>query len=74
MIGMKLGWLLLLVIMTACFVYSGSSLVLAFVLLLILLPLVSIPVNLYLGKKLSVQVESVSSCLQRVVQLSMLMQ
>ena len=58
MIGMKLGWLLLLILLTACFLYSGSSLVLAFVLLLILLPLVSIPVNLYLGKKLRVQVES----------------
>jgi len=58
MIGMKLGWTLLLILLTACFVYSGSSMVLAFVLLLILLPLVSIPVNLYLGKKLRVQVES----------------
>ena len=58
MIGMKLGWSLLLILLTACFVYSGSSLVLAFVLLLVLLPLVSIPVNLYLGKKLSLQVES----------------
>ena len=58
MIGMKLGWLLLLIILAACFVYSGSSLALASVLLLILLPLASIPVNLYLRKRLKAQVES----------------
>lgn len=58
MIGMKLGWLLLLVILWACFVYTGSPMVLAAALLPVVLPLVSIPVNLYLGRKLTVQVEA----------------
>ena len=45
MIGMKLGWLLLLIILAACFVYSGSSLALASVLLLILHPFLGILQN-----------------------------
>lgn len=58
MIGMRLGWLLLLAILMASFVYSGSTVILAAALLLILLPLLSIPVNLYLRKRLAVQVEA----------------
>ena len=58
MIGMRLGWLLLLAILMASFVYSGSPVILAAALLLILLPALSIPVNLYLRKRLAVQVEA----------------
>lgn len=58
MIGMRLGWLLMLVILALCFGYTGSTVILAFVLLLVLMPLVSVPVNLYLRNRLTVQVEA----------------
>lgn len=56
MIGMKLGWLLLEVILLGYVLYFGSSIALGFALVMILIPICSIPVNLYVRKRISLTV------------------
>lgn len=58
MVGMKLRWAVTLLFLLAAFVLSGNALLLSFVLLLILVPVVSIPANLYVRKRLTVSVEA----------------
>lgn len=43
------------------FLYTGNAVILPFGILLLLIPIISIPVNLYLRKKLQVSVEAVGS-------------
>lgn len=54
----RLGWALVLVILAAVFAFSGSALILGVMLVLILVPLGSIPVNLYVRKKLTLSVRA----------------
>ena len=61
MIAMRLGWLALEGILLWCFVWFGSSGALAFSLLLVLIPVATLPVSFYLKKKLQVTVESAVS-------------
>ena len=56
MVGMRLGWTMMLIFLAAAFVISGNALILAAVLLLILVPAGSIPMNLFVRKRLSVAV------------------
>lgn len=56
MIAMKLSWLLMELLLTAFFLYFGSSGALALALVLIVVPLAGIPVNLYLRKHLQVRI------------------
>ncbi len=58
MIAMKLGWLALEGLLICFFLYFGSSPAMALSLLLILIPLCSLPVNLYLRKRLQVSIEA----------------
>ena len=58
MIAMKLGWLLLEALLGWCFLYFGSTVALALALLLLLVPIGTVPVNLYLRKHISVRVEA----------------
>lgn len=61
MIARKLGWLLLeLLLCLLAFLY-GSSVALALAVLLILLPLGTLPVNLYLKHKITTQLEAAAS-------------
>lgn len=58
MIPMKLGALVLEVLLWWYFLYFGSTVALALALLLILVPVCTIPVNLYLKRKLIIRVEA----------------
>ena len=58
MMGMRLGWAAMLLFLAATFALSGNPLILAFALILILMPLGSIPVNLYIRKKLTLSVNA----------------
>ena len=60
MIAMKLGALVLEALLLWCFAYFGSGVALALALLLILMPLGTLPVSAYLKKKLVIKVESVT--------------
>ena len=57
MIAMKLGWLVLEGLFLGFFLYFGSSGALALAVVLVLIPLVSVPVNLVLRKSIEVWVE-----------------
>ena len=61
MIAMKLGWLLLEALFGCFFLYFGSSAALALAIVLLLIPLVSIPVNLILRKSLTPSLEASGS-------------
>ena len=61
MIPMKLGWLVLEALLLWCFAWFGSSVALALALLLILVPLCTIPISLHLRKKLEVGIEAALS-------------
>lgn len=61
MIAMKLGWLVLEGMLIWFFLYFGSGVALALTVLMILIPLCSLPVNLYLKKQLAVSVEAAVS-------------
>ena len=61
MIAMKLGWLVLELLLLWGFVWFGSSAALALALLLILVPLGTIPVSLHLRKKLEIRIEAAVS-------------
>lgn len=58
MIAMKLSWLVLEVICLGFFGYFGSSIALALAVVLVLIPLGSIPVNLYIRKNLSISLRA----------------
>ena len=58
MIAMKICWLVLEGICLGFFGYFGSSMALALAVLLVLIPLGSIPVNLYIRKNLSVSLNA----------------
>lgn len=58
---MKLGWLALEALLFWCFAWFGSSAALALGLLLILVPLGTIPCSLYIRKRLSVGVAAAAS-------------
>lgn len=58
MIGMKLGWLLLVLANLAAFALSGQTSALVIGLMLVLIPLGTLPVNLYLRKRLNVEIDS----------------
>ena len=61
MILMKLSWLVLEGLMLWFFLYYGNGPALALAILLVLIPLVSLPANLYLKKKLTITVEAAVS-------------
>ena len=61
MIATIIGWLVLESLLVWFFLYFGSSAALAFALLMILVPLGSIPVNLYLRKRIIARVEAAVS-------------
>lgn len=58
MITLKLGWLVLESILIGFFLYFGSSAALAIAIMMILVPLFSIPINLYIRKKLRVELSA----------------
>ena len=61
MIAIQLGWVVLVLLLLWGFAWFGSGVALALALLLILLPLCTIPVSLYLRKKLEVSLETAVS-------------
>ena len=61
MIAMKLSWLALEILLVWCFAWFGSGVALALALLLILVPLCTLPISLYLRKRLRIGVESALS-------------
>ena len=61
MIAMKLGWLVLESLLLWFFLYFGSGIALALAALMVLLPLCTLPVNLYMKKQLTVSVEAAVS-------------
>ena len=61
MIAMKLGWLVLEVLFLCFFLYFGSSGALALAVVLLLIPLLSMPVNLILRKSLILSVDASGS-------------
>ena len=61
MILMKLSWLVLEGLLIWFFLFYGSGAALALAVLMILLPLASLPVNLYLKKKLKITIEAAVS-------------
>ena len=58
MIAMKLGWLVLEAMLFWCFAWFGSGAALAFALLLILVPVGTIPISLFLRKKMKISIEA----------------
>lgn len=58
MIATKLSWLILESLLCWLFLYFGSGAALALAVLMILIPLCSLPVNLYLRKKLQIYIEA----------------
>ena len=56
MIGMKLRWLILEVLLLGGFLYFGSNVALIFAIVMILIPLCSIPLNLYICKRIELTV------------------
>ena len=58
MIAIKLGALLLEALLLWCFAYFGSGAALALAILLILVPLGTLPISLHLRKKLEVHIEA----------------
>ena len=61
MILMKLSWLVLEGLLLWFFLYFGSGPALALAVLMLLIPLVSLPINLYLRKRLSIKIEAAVS-------------
>ena len=61
MIPMKLGWLVLEALLMLCFLYFGSVAALALALLLILVPVCTVPISLFQRRKLSVRIEATVS-------------
>ena len=61
MIPMKLGWLVLEGLLLWCFAWFGSGVALALAVLLILMPVATIPVSMFLKKKLEIQLEAALS-------------
>lgn len=58
MIITKLGWLIMEIIFMAYFLYFGSSPALALFVTLLFIPIVTIPISWYVGKKVKVTVEA----------------
>ena len=58
MIAMKLGWMAVEGLLLGCFAYFGSGIALALAVLLILIPVGTLPVSLILKNKLTVQVQA----------------
>lgn len=56
MIAMKLGWLALEGICASYFLYFGSSAALALAIMLVVIPVLSLPINLYLRTKLRMNI------------------
>lgn len=61
MIAMKLGWLVLECLLVWCFAWFGSGAALSLALLLILVPVGTIPVSLYIKKHLDVKIQAAIS-------------
>ena len=61
MIFMKLSWLVLEGLLLWFFLYWGSGVGLALAVLMVLVPLVSFPINLYLKKQLKITIEAAVS-------------
>lgn len=61
MIAMKLGWLVLEGLLIWFFLYLGTGIALALAVVMVLIPLCTLPVNLYLKKQLAVSVEAAVS-------------
>ena len=61
MIAMKLSWLVLEGLLVWFFLYCGSGPALALAVLMVLAPLVSLPINLYLKKQLKITIEAAVS-------------
>lgn len=61
MIAMKLGWLVLEGLFLWFFLYFGSSSALALAVIMVLIPLLSVPANLVLRRAMEVAVESAGS-------------
>lgn len=61
MIAMKIGWLLLVLLFVVYILFFGSSTALAMVVLLILVPLFSFMLNMYLCRRLQISVSSEAS-------------
>ena len=61
MIFMKLSWLVLEGLLLWFFLYFGSGPALALVVLMLLIPLISLPINLYLRKQLIIKIEAAVS-------------
>lgn len=58
MIAMKLAWLAVEALLFGCFAYFGSTAAFALALLLILIPVLTVPASLYVRKHLSIAVEA----------------
>lgn len=58
MIITKLGWLIMEIILMGYFLYFGSSPALAIFMALILIPLISIPISMYAGKRLKLWIRT----------------
>lgn len=61
MIANKLCWLGLELLLTGCFLFFGSAGTLALAALLLLLPLLSLPVNLFLCRRLQIRLRAAAS-------------
>lgn len=61
MIAMKLGWLATEMALVCAFLYTGSHVVMALVMAMIVVPLCIFPLNLFLKKRLLFQIESAGS-------------
>ena len=61
MIMMKVCWLVLEGILIWFFLYFGSGAALAFAVLMVLIPLISMPVNLYVKRQLQISIDSAVS-------------
>lgn len=61
MMAMRLGWLLIEAVLWCIFLYAGSSVALVLGVAMILIPVCTLPVNLYLKKRLVFDLESTAS-------------
>lgn len=61
MILMKLSWLVLEGLLVWFFLYFGSGVALALAVLMLLIPLISLPIHLYLKKHLNIKIEAAVS-------------
>jgi len=61
MIAMKLGWLAVEVLLWWCFAYLGSGVSMALALMLLLVPVLTVPVSVFLKRHLNIHIDSSAS-------------